>query len=104
MSSGTGRLPCQLLARVQQALGVEGPLDRLMDVERPRPPLQRQPPSLEQPHAMLSRDRSAQLRHDGEQLLVYLLGRVQLAFAGWIDQHRRVHVALASMPPGAGAK
>src|SRR6185312_1827486 len=58
---GDGTLPRELLARIQEVLGVERQLDPLVQLDRALRPLARELAALEQPHPVLPRDRPAEL-------------------------------------------
>src|ERR1700722_9338830 len=95
---------CELLARVQQTLRIERELDLLVQLDRSRVPLVREQAALEHADAMLGGDRAPEPADEFEQLVPDRLGRCELLLARWVDEHRRVDVAVAAMPPRARAQ
>src|SRR5205807_820766 len=61
--------PRELLPRVEQPLGIERPLDRLVHGDRLGSPLALERAALDQPDAVLARDRAAERAGECEQVL-----------------------------------
>src|SRR3954468_5635856 len=99
--SGSRLRSRQLLARIEQALGVQRVLDGPVDPHGGRVPLAREPPALEHPDAVLAGDRPARVQSEGEELLHRRLGPGQLLAVAGVEQERGVQVAVARMPPRA---
>ena len=94
----------ELLAGVQQPLGVERGLDRPVQRDRRRAPLALEPASLDEPEPVLAGDAAAEPHREVEQLLRRSLGAAALRLVARIDQERGVEVAVAGVAPAAGGK
>src|SRR5579859_708417 len=89
--------PCQLLARVEEALRVERPLDCLVQLDGPRRPLLLELPALQPAGAVFARDRAAEPYRQTDELLARGPGAGPFVLALRREEERRVEVAVAGV-------
>src|SRR4051812_40191385 len=91
----------QHLARVEQALRIEGGLDRAVHVQRHGPDLALQPVDLDRADPVLASDRAAQREPELQDVVEGAEGPGPLVGVGRVEADGRVHVAVAGVADDA---
>src|SRR5207253_6925298 len=97
----TRRSRC-LLAGIEEVLWIERVLDRGVQLRALRPELLRKPHTLDRTDAVFPGDRSAEPQREREQLLRHARRPSDRIRIVPVEQVRRVEIAVARVPPGAG--